>query len=359
MGACGSSENLSPEEAQRRKLEKDRSKQLEAQMSNDHSVDQQVNKLLLLGAGESGKSTLFKQMITIYGKGYPESERRTFVPIIYNNIITSMKTLCQQSDQFSPIQDQQLLQSKQLVELELKGDEEIDVRLGDHLKALWASANIQTTYQHRAAYQLTDSSKYFFDRLEEICRPNYLPSEQDVLRSRVRTTGIVENEFTIDGNQFKMFDVGGQRNERKKWIHCFENVTAVLFVAAISEYDQVLYEDENTNRIVEALNLFEEICNSRWFRETSMILFLNKRDLFAEKIQKVSLREFFPEYQGDDSYDSACEFMQEQFESKNRNPEKQVYTHVTCATDTDNISAVFNAVKDIIIRKSLNEAGLV
>jgi guanine nucleotide-binding protein G(i) subunit alpha len=146
-------------------------------------------------------------MITIYGRGYPESERRTFIPIIYNNTITSMKTLCQQTDQFSPITDPKLLQSKQLVEFELKGDEEIDPRLGEHLKALWFDTNIQTTYQHRAAYQLTDSAKYFFDRLEDICKPNYVPTEQDVLRSRVRTTGIVENEFTIDGNQFKMFDV--------------------------------------------------------------------------------------------------------------------------------------------------------
>ena len=142
-------------------------------------------------------------------------------------------------------------------------------------------------------------------------------------------------------------------------IHCFENVTAVLFVAAISEYDQVLYEDENTNRIVEALNLFEEICNSRWFRETSVILFLNKRDLFAEKCKKVSLSVCFPDYTGDDSYEAGVEYLQEQFEMKNRNSDKQVYTHVTCATDTDNIGAVFNAVKDIIIRKSLNEAGLV
>lgn len=99
-----------------------------------------------------------------------------------------------------------------------------------------------------------------------MCAPGYLPSEQDVLRSRVRTTGIVENDFEIENNQFKMYDVGGQRNERKKWIHCFENVTAVLFVAAISEYDQVLYEDENTNRIVEALNLFEEV-SGRLFNE--------------------------------------------------------------------------------------------
>jgi len=137
------------------------------------------------------------------------------------------------------------------------------------------------------------------------------------------------------------------------------DVTAVLFVAAISEYDQVLYEDENTNRIVEALNLFEEICNSRWFRETSMILFLNKRDLFAEKCQKVSIAVCFPDYTGDDSYEAGAHFIQEQFETKNRNPDKQIYTHLTCATDTENIAVVFNAVKDIIIRKSLNEAGLV
>jgi len=163
----------------------------------------------------------------------------------------------------------------------------------------------------------------------------------------------------IDGNQFKMYDVGGQRNERKKWIHCFENVTAVLFVAAISEYDQVLYEDENTNRMVEALNLFEEICNSRWFRDTSMILFLNKRDLFAEKVKKVPLSVCFTEYNGPNTYEAGTVFIKDQFESKNRNPEKQVYSHITCATDTDNVAAVFNAVKDIIIRKSLNEAGLV
>jgi hypothetical protein len=94
----------------------------------------------------------------------------------------------------------------------------------------------------------------------------------------------VENSFIVDGNHFKIYDVGGQRNERKKWIHCFSEVTAVLFVAALSEYDMVLYEDQDTNRMQEALDLFEEICNSRYFKKTAMILFLNKRDLFFEKI---------------------------------------------------------------------------
>eukprot|EP00455_Lapot_gusevi_P008767 TRINITY_DN1385_c0_g2_i1.p1 TRINITY_DN1385_c0_g2~~TRINITY_DN1385_c0_g2_i1.p1 ORF type:complete len:158 (+),score=63.37 TRINITY_DN1385_c0_g2_i1:52-525(+) len=155
-----------------------------------------------------------------------------------------------------------------------------------------------------------------------------------------------------------MFDVGGQRNERKKWIHCFENVTAVIFVAAMSEYDQVLFEDENTNRMIEALNLFDEICNSRWFRDTSMILFLNKRDLFAEKIKKVDLSVCFPEYPGGLDYMAGADFIQGQFETKNKNPKKQVYTHITCATDTDNVRHVFNAAKDIIIRQSLAAVGL-
>jgi len=356
MGLCGSSE-LSAEDRASRAAEKAKSKELEQKMSQDHSQEQQINKLLLLGAGESGKSTLFKQMIQIYGKGFPEAERKTFAPIIFNNIITSMKTLVQQSETFGAVNGDNENHKRTIDDL--KGDEEIDEQLGAALKALWEDEGIQRTFEQRANFQLTDSTSYFLDRLDDIMHEGYIPTEQDVLRSRVRTTGIVENEFIIDGNQFKMYDVGGQRNERKKWIHCFENVTAVLFVAAISEYDQVLYEDENTNRMVEALNLFEEICNSRWFRETSMILFLNKRDLFGEKIQKVPLSKYFPDYGGDNSFDACSEYLQEQFESKNRNPDKQVYTHITCATDTKNIAHVFNAVKDIIIRKSLNEAGLV
>ena len=83
-----------------------------------------------------------------------------------------------------------------------------------------------------------------------------------------------------------MYDVGGQRNERKKWIHCFDAVTAIIFVASISEYNQVLFEDHTTNRFVEALDLFEEIVNSKYFIETAMILFLNKRDLLRKKLQK-------------------------------------------------------------------------
>jgi len=187
------------------------------------------------------------------------------------------------------------------------------------------------------------------------------PSFEDILRARVRTLGIVEMSFEVEGNKFKMFDVGGQRNERKKWIHCFEHVTAVLFLGVLSEYDQVLYEDANINRMVESLNLFEDICNSPWFKETAIILFLNKRDMFEDKIQRVSLTAcpVFANYTGPQTFDAGVEAIQEAFEQKNHNKDKVIYCHVTCATDTNNVAAVFHAVKDIIIRRALGDAGLV
>lgn len=138
----------------------------------------------------------------------------------------------------------------------------------------------------------------YFDRIDKLVRPDFTPDEQDVLRSRAKTTGIIETEFDVDKTHFRMVDVGGQRSERKKWMHCFQDVTAVIFCVALSEYDLKLYEDDTTNRMQESLKLFKEICNNKWFTKTSMILFLNKKDLFEEKINRVDLAMCFPEYSG-------------------------------------------------------------
>jgi len=161
-----------------------------------------------------------------------------------------------------------------------------------------------------------------------------------------------------------MFDVGGQRSERKKWIHCFENVTTILFLVAISEYDQLLFEDETVNRMQEALTLFDSICNSRWFTKTSIILFLNKMDRFKEKLPISPMSNYFPDYTGtrakesamDQSvyndliksggpdYAAACDYILNRFVSLNQTETKQIYTHFTCATDTTQIRFVMAAV---------------
>lgn len=171
-----------------------------------------------------------------------------------------------------------------------------------------------------------------------------MPNDQDVLRSRVKTTGITETTFIIGDLTYRMFDVGGQRSERKKWIHCFENVTTILFLVAISEYDQLLFEDETVNRMQEALTLFDSICNSRWFIKTSIILFLNKIDRFKEKLPTSPMKNYFPDYEGGDDYAAACDYILNRFVSLNQHETKQIYTHFTCATDTTQIRFVMAAV---------------
>jgi len=191
---------------------------------------------------------------------------------------------------------------------------------------------------------------FFLDKIQEISSPNYLPSQQDIIRSRIRTTGICESVFIIDDLKYRIFDVGGQRNERKKWIHCFDNVTAILFVASLSEYDQVLFEDSHTNRLIESLMLFDQVVNGRWFMDSSIILFLNKSDLFADKISRAPLSVCFPEYEGS-TYDEAKEFIKNLFLSKNSAPDKTVYVHFTCATDTENIKKTFSIVQSVVVRQ--------
>jgi hypothetical protein len=180
--------------------------------------------------------------------------------------------------------------------------------------------------------------------------PNYIPTEADVLRARVRSTGIQEAEFEFDEMKFKMLDVGGQRSERRKWIHCFDKVTAIIFCVALSEYDQVLREDEAQNRMHESLMLFEEIGNSHWFSSSAIILFLNKTDLFSEKIKRVPLTCCFPNYTGGANLEAAHAFIKARFLEVYQGTQ-QVYCHFTCAISTQNIEFVFNSVRKVIMVK--------
>jgi GTPase SAR1 family protein len=139
----------------------------------------------------------------------------------------------------------------------------------------------------------------FFENIDRFLQPDYRPSEADILRTRIRSTGIEEAEFTFADMKFKMMDVGGQRSERRKWIHCFENtITAVVFCASLSCYDQVLREDDKTNAMDETLALFDEISTNNFFSGVSMILLLNKLDLFTEKVKTVDPKIWNKNYTG-------------------------------------------------------------
>ncbi|KAL1743777.1 heterotrimeric G protein alpha subunit B [Schizophyllum fasciatum] len=340
---------------------KARNDEIESQLKKDRMMAKNEIKMLLLGAGESGKSTVLKQMKLIHHGGYNEQERDSYKEIIFSNTIQSMRAILEAMPQLdlslSPQND-----SRRAVIMSMPMQIEADVLppdVVDAIRSLWKDPYVKEAVRRSREFQLNDSAVYYFNSIDRMAAPNYMPTDQDILRSRVKTTGITETTFKVGELTYKLFDVGGQRSERKKWIHCFENVTALVFLVSLSEYDQMLYEDESVNRMQEALTLFDSICNSRWFVKTSIILFLNKIDLFAEKLPRSPLGDYFPDYTGGDNYDAACDYLLHRFVSLNQSAAtKQIYAHYTCATDTQQIKFVLSAIQDILLQLHLRECGL-
>ena len=352
MGACLSSGSAEDKAAMKA------SKEIEKLMNKQFEMDNSKVKLLLLGAGESGKSTIFKQMRVLFGAPLTEDEKQQITPVVYNNTITSMKILCSETKNMG-YDGEVVVKDKLDFMLGLDDACEINDEIGGAIKDLWTDPGILQTWKRRAEFQIVESVKYYFNEIERIMKDDYVATQQDMLLARVRTSGIVTEKYVIDGVEFEMYDVGGQRNERKKWIHCFDDVTAVIFVAALSEYDQVLFEDSTANRMTEAVDLFGEICNNKVFQSSAMILFLNKKDLYEEKIKNVHIGDqpAFANFDGKvgdaDYYDKGIAYFLDMFTAQNTNPERQIYSHATCATDSKNVEVVFNSCKDIIMRKNM------
>eukprot|EP00042_Codosiga_hollandica_P044841 m.447930 g.447930 ORF g.447930 m.447930 type:complete len:363 (+) comp56884_c0_seq4:674-1762(+) len=358
MGICMSAED---------KAEAAKSRAIDLELQRSREISQSTVKLLLLGAGESGKSTLVKQMKIIHGDGYSTQELTNFKPTIIDNLVHSMRAVLEAMGtlKINLGQSTNKVHVKTIFTFAEAGVmTAMSTDLSEAIKNLWADSGVQTCFRRSSEYQLNDSASYYFDAITRISAHDYMPTQQDVLRARVRTTGILETQFRYRDLTYRMFDVGGQRSERRKWIECFDDVTAVIFVTSLSEYNLKLFEDGITNRVHESLTLFEAICNNKFFKNTAMILFLNKTDLFATKIATIPLKDYFPEYEGAEGDAAAAKkFILNLFKKLNKpippsSQPKPLYEHFTCATDTTNIRHVFDAVSDILVSKHLQAAGL-
>jgi hypothetical protein len=610
------------------------------------------HKLLLLGAGESGKSTIFKQLKILHCHGFNAEERGAFKPLIHANVLAAMQALLAFADERAvPLRSDEARDAAAAVLQMPAHDTELTPALARLVELLWRDGGVQAAYARRSEFQLIDSAHFFFEHVQRIAAADFVPTDGDILTTRLRTTGIVEMEFTLQRAKFRVMDVGGQRSERKKWIHCFpaadaqlltnrgflflddvlacvdwrpqphdgtpvvsdwrgllvasydararrlvyrtprrlvvvaerqqrlvsfanaavdvvctdehqlyvctssdgkadfrkltaaallrkravvdtatfltaadggvarerplrvaardlvaygrslargevarigawaleqldgaasrrvaqawlrasgrdgalqcataqlrddavrlllhagfaatfeqqrggdawlvrcserrdvdasvrlcdasqtsettrtwcfdmssaahvndgfvvvrraravdaatrlvlsaslptvqgncfQDVTAVMFVAALSGFDLQLMECKHRNRMIESIELFDEIVNSVWFQNTAIVLFLNKADLFREKIErKVPLR-LFPHFTGELTYENALSFIRAEYLQRNRDSGKQIYPHVTQATDTSNIKFVWDAVVDITLRNQITDMGL-
>nr|XP_020462761.1 guanine nucleotide-binding protein subunit alpha-11-like [Monopterus albus]XP_020462762.1 guanine nucleotide-binding protein subunit alpha-11-like [Monopterus albus] len=342
-------------------------KEIQRILKQQKKKEQKEIKILLLGTGESGKTTFIRQMRIIHGRGFSEEERKAFAKCIFQNIFTAIQAMTGAMTMLKiPYSNpENEVYSKWLADVDTVQVTQLERAHVDAIRRLWSDSGIRICYSRRCEYQLLDSTEYYMTNLDRIAAPDYIPTEQDVLRVRFPTTGIHDYSFTIKAITLRIVDVGGQKSERRKWIHCFENVTSLIFLASLSEYDQVLEERDTINRMLESLALFYTTIHSPWFHSTSIILFLNKTDILADKVQTSDLQKYFPSFSGKrKDPEDAKNYIRKLYEQQavnrdNREERKTLYPHFTCATDTNNIRRVFSDVKDTVLVKSLRDYGVI
>uniref|UniRef100_A0A0D3DVC9 Guanine nucleotide-binding protein alpha subunit n=1 Tax=Brassica oleracea var. oleracea TaxID=109376 RepID=A0A0D3DVC9_BRAOL len=387
--------------------------EIERRIEQEAKAEKHIRKLLLLGAGESGKSTIFKQASSdkrkivssvvltstiykfwvltlqiklLFQTGFDEGELKSYVPVIHANVYQTIKLLHDGTKEFAQnetdpakytLSSENMTIGEKLSEIGARLDyPRLTKDLAEGIETLWNDPAIQETCSRGNELQVPDCTKYLMENLKRLSDVNYIPTKEDVLYARVRTTGVVEIQFSPvgenkkSGEVYRLFDVGGQRNERRKWIHLFEGVTAVIFCAAISEYDQTLFEDEQKNRMMETKELFDWVLKQPCFEKTSIMLFLNKFDIFEKKVLDVPLNvcEWFRDYQpvssGKQEIEHAYEFVKKKFEElyyQNTAPDRvdrvfKIYR--TTALDQKLVKKTFKLVDETLRRRNLLEAGL-
>ncbi|KAF9096048.1 guanine nucleotide-binding protein subunit alpha [Mortierella sp. GBA35] len=342
-------------------------------------------KLLILGPSETGKTTVLKQLKLLYGRKGLDVERQTYRRVVHLNAMKAIQALSYGLQKCNiPLKKaENIVHLETVMRLETtlkrysitsigftnpaiprkitdaKAETDMFLDMVPAIKALWADDGIQETYRVGTNIGVQDSAQYFLDSVDRIADPNYVPTDDDILQARVRTLAVSEHYFNIDNVLYKIYDVGGQKSLRKYWAPYFDDVDGIIFMAALSSFDQCCEEDERMNRMKECVVLFNSIANHKLFAETAFILFMNKIDVFQRKLDAGSqVNVHFPEYDGPNDYATASAFLHSRFLQQCKDTAKQIYTHFTHATDTNQMRVIVVAVNSIVQRMNLRSSGL-
>eukprot|EP01126_Amoeba_proteus_P062052 TRINITY_DN8388_c0_g2_i15.p1 TRINITY_DN8388_c0_g2~~TRINITY_DN8388_c0_g2_i15.p1 ORF type:complete len:224 (-),score=31.59 TRINITY_DN8388_c0_g2_i15:3-674(-) len=139
----------------------------------------------------------------------------------------------------------------------------LDQNAAERISSLWKCEEIRVLLEQKGdSLHLpggVDGLAHHISRLQEYLSPSYVPTDSDLIRVRIKTTGIVETKFVVEGVTFVVCDVGGQRSERRKWIQCFSKVDAIIYLVATNEYDTTLEESTGFNSMADSLQQFKVI----------------------------------------------------------------------------------------------------
>lgn len=232
---------------------------------------------------------------------------------------------------------------------------------------LWNNPNIRQLLVKQNA-RMEDHSGFFLDSLDRVTAARYIPTDDDILRARLKTLGVSEHRFKISTSgsvrDWKVYDVGGHRSQRAAWAPFFDDMDAIIFLAPISCFDQVLEEDHRVNRLEDTFKLWTMIVSNQHLKNTNLILFLNKIDILRSKLASgIKLKDYVVSY-GDrpNDVDSTTAYLKRKFGGilQEKSPSPRIfYCHLTTVIDTKSTKYILSNLKDTLMRQNLMKTNLI
>ncbi|TFY59169.1 hypothetical protein EVJ58_g5950 [Rhodofomes roseus] len=263
---------------------------------------------------------------------------------------------------------------------------EIIASCAEDMAALWADAGVQAVLtQRKMKTRLEEGPGFFLNDVMRVAARDYEPSDEDVVRARLRTMGVQEYRFRkgLDADrEWMLYDVGGARSLRNAWYPYFDDINALIFLAPISCFDERLAEDRRVNRLQDSLLIWKAVCSSTLLAKVQLILFLNKCDLLEKKIQRgVQVSQYVTSYGTRPNEAKAvakCSYFQlfsalaklivtagidfrQQFKDVflKHSPEKRTfYSYLTSVVDTKATAVTVATVHDGIQRQYMKDADI-
>lgn len=240
----------------------------------------------------------------------------------------------------------------------------------EDMKRLWTDPIIKKLMEVEKM-RPEEMAGFFLDDLDRVTSLRYVPSDDDVLRARIKTLGVSEHRFTVRtgplgssmSHDWRVFDVGGQRSLRAAWVPYFDDVNAIIFLAPISCFDQVLHEDPSVNRLADSFLLWKTIVSHPLLKKAYLILFLNKCDILRAKLESgIRLGNYITSYGNrPNDFESASIYLRKKFAALMREHanDRSLYCHFTSVTDMKQTSLILQNVQDVIVHDNLKRSALV
>ncbi|RPD53456.1 G-alpha-domain-containing protein [Lentinus tigrinus ALCF2SS1-7] len=247
----------------------------------------------------------------------------------------------------------------------------------EDMHALWKDEVVQELLKRRRI-RMELAPGFFLNDIIRIAARDYEPTDDDIVRARLRTVGVQEYRLAMENYErpvgatasdvsrdWMIYDVGGSRTSRAAWYPYFDDANAILFLAPISCFDELLAEDRRVNRLEDSFLLWKGIIQSKLLAKCIIVLFLNKYDLLEVKLANgVKVNRYLPSFgERENTAPVLARYLFQKFRDQHREYSPQAgrpfYGYVTTAVDTEATASTLASVRDGVLRHNLHRADFV